>query len=63
VHAVVEAPRLVEAEIFLRRMKAGRNGAMLLRGRNADGKPVDCVVKLAKAMAPEQAQLVPLPYL
>jgi len=60
---VVEAPRRVEAEMFLRPMTTGRNGAVLLRARDPEGAPVDCVVKLAKAMAAEHAQLVPIPYL
>jgi hypothetical protein len=53
----------VEAELFQREMKAGRNGAVLVLARGDDGLAVDCVVKLAKAMAPEQVAMLPVPYL
>jgi hypothetical protein len=44
-------------------MKAGRNGAVLVQARRADGVAVECVVKLAKAMAKEHAAMLPIPYL
>lgn len=60
---LVAGPTRVEAELFIREMKAGRNGAVLLLARGADGIAVECVVKLAKAMAPEHAAMLPIPYL
>src|SRR6202034_4451251 len=44
-------------------MEAGRNGAILIQGRGADKVAVECVVKLAKTMAPEHAAMLPIPYL
>jgi len=61
-HEIV-GPTRVEAELFIREMKAGRNGAVLVQARGADGVAVECVVKLAKAMAREHASMLPIPYL
>ena len=56
-------PTRVEAELFIREMKAGRNHAVLVLARGADGVAVECVVKFKKAMAPEHAAMLPIPYL
>jgi len=53
----------VEAELFQREMKTGRNGAVLVLARGDDGVAVDCVAKLAKAVASDQAAMLPVPYL
>jgi hypothetical protein len=50
----------VEAELFVRRMAKGRNGAILVSARGAQGA-VDCVVKLSAGL--ENPALAPLPYL
>ena len=39
------------------------NGAVLIQARGADGESVECVVKLARAMAREHASMLPIPYL
>jgi hypothetical protein len=44
-------------------MESGRNGAVLLQARGDDGAPLECIVKLAKAMAKEHAAMLPIPYL
>lgn len=59
----VAPPRRVEAELLLRSMKAGRNGALLVQARTAEDAPVECVVKLKAAMAADHGVLVPFPYL
>jgi hypothetical protein len=59
----VAIPTRVEAELFVREMKTGRNGAVHVRARDAQGVAVDCVVKLAGGMAKEQRAMLPIPYL
>lgn len=53
--ASVVPPRRVEAELVLRSMQSGRNGALLVQARAEDDTPVDCVVKLKAGMAREHA--------
>jgi hypothetical protein len=57
---VVGPPQVVEAELFVRRMKAGRNRALVVTARGDNGA-VDCVVKMAAGL--EVPSLAPLPYL
>ena len=56
----VQSPESVEAELFHRRMDRGRNQAILISARGANGL-VECVVKLAAGL--ENPGLAPLPYL
>lgn len=59
----IASPPKVEAELFVREMRSGRNGAVLLQARGADGVAVECIVKLAAGMAKEHSAMLPLPYL
>lgn len=55
----VEPPLQVDAEVFHREMKTGRNGAVLLQASTPLGAPVDVVVKPAARLK----GYAPVPYL
>jgi hypothetical protein len=57
----ITRPTEVIAEAFHRRLKSGRNGALLVSARTQDGASVDCVVKVPGLM--ENPTLHPLPSL
>lgn len=57
----VEAPEIVEAEVFHKEMEGGRNKAALVSARTSGGELVECVVKMAAGL--NNPASAPEPYL